>query len=201
MYSLIGKAIMQHDIESAIIRHIELAKIINSEFSGTIANIATLLVDSVIDGGALLWCGNGGSAADSQHLAAELLGRFKQNRRAIRSMALTTDTSVLTAIGNDFGYEFIFSRQVEGVARKGDVLIGISTSGNSGNVLQAIRLAKDMGLKTVALLGNEGGVIASEVDVALVIPSPDTAHIQEMHIMVGHILCDLVERAVIAENG
>lgn len=192
---------MQHDIESAIISHIELAKIINSEFSGTIANIATLLIDSVKDGGALLWCGNGGSAADSQHLAAELLGRFKQNRRAIRSMALTTDTSVLTAIGNDFGYEFIFSRQVEGVARKDDVLIGISTSGNSENVLQAIRVAKDMGLKTVALLGNEGGVIASEVDVALVIPSPDTAHIQEMHIMVGHILCDLVERTVIAENG
>lgn len=192
---------MRDDIERAIVSHIELAKIINSQFSGTIANIATLLIDSVKDGGALLWCGNGGSAADSQHLAAELLGRFKQNRRAIRSMALTTDTSVLTAIGNDFGYEFIFSRQVEGVARKGDVLIGISTSGNSENVLQAIRLAKDMGLKTVALLGNEGGVIASEVDVALVIPSPDTAHIQEMHIMVGHILCDLVERVVMAENG
>lgn len=192
---------MQHEIEKAIVSHIELAKIINGQFQETIANIANVFIESIKNGGALLWCGNGGSAADSQHLAAELLGRFKQNRKAIRSMALTTDTSVLTAIGNDFGYESVFSRQVEGLARKGDVLIGISTSGNSQNVLQAIKQAKDLGVKTIALLGKDGGVIAREVDIALVVPSADTANIQEMHIMIGHILCDLVERAVADENG
>jgi D-sedoheptulose 7-phosphate isomerase len=191
---------MHHKIEIAVLDHIELAKNINKQYVEIIVDIASMLIKCVKNDGALLWCGNGGSAADSQHLAAELLGRFKRNRRAIRSMALTTDTSVLTAIGNDFGYKYVFSRQVEGVARKGDVLIAISTSGNSENVLQAIKQAKISGVNTVALLGSDGGKIKSEVDIALIVPSSDTARIQEMHGMIGHILCDMVERTVAEEN-
>lgn len=159
-----------------------------------IEKIGKVLADTLKNEGTIFWCGNGGSASDSQHLAAELVGRFKNNRKALRSIALTTDTSVLTCIANDYCYDDIFSRQVEALARKGDVVIGISTSGNSENVLRAFKAAQEMGLKTVALLGKDGGEINDLADNALVIPSNSTARIQEMHILIGHILCEIIEQ-------
>lgn len=159
-----------------------------------IEKIGKALANTLKNEGTIFWCGNGGSASDSQHLAAELVGRFKNNRKALRSIALTTDTSVLTCVANDYCYDDIFSRQVEALARKGDVLIGISTSGNSENVLRAFKLAQELGLTTVALLGKDGGKAKNLADDTLVIPSNSTARIQEMHILIGHILCEIIEQ-------
>jgi D-sedoheptulose 7-phosphate isomerase len=156
--------------------------------------IGQLLAKSIANGGTIFWCGNGGSAADSQHLAAELVGRFKNNRRALRSLALTTDTSVLTCVANDYSYANIFSRQVEALARAGDVLIAISTSGRSENILAVLKTAKDMGLITIAMLGKDGGSAKDISDHALIVPSESTARIQETHILIGHILCELIEQ-------
>lgn len=156
--------------------------------------IGQLLAKSIASGGTIFWCGNGGSAADSQHLAAELVGRFKSNRRALRSVALTTDTSVLTCVANDYSYANIFSRQVEALARAGDVLVAISTSGRSENILHVLKSAKDMGLITISLLGKDGGSAKDISDHALIVPSESTARIQETHILIGHILCELIEQ-------
>ena len=147
-------------------------------------------------GNKVLWCGNGGSAADSQHMAAELMVRFRRERRGLASIALTTDTSILTAIGNDYGYERVFARQVEALCVKGDVVVGISTSGNSKNVCRALETAQQLGAFTVALTGAGGGAIASIADITLRIASKETARIQEGHILCGHMLCDWVELAV-----
>lgn len=138
-------------------------------------------------------CGNGGSAADSQHIAAELIGRFKKERGALAAIALSTDTSILTCVGNDYSYDDIFSRQVTGLAKPGDILIAISTSGNSPNVLKAVDEANKAGCITVALTGRDGGKLAPLCQHSIVVPSNETARIQEMHIMVGHMLCDLLE--------
>jgi len=162
--------------------------------SGQISEAATKIAQSLSNSGTLFWCGNGGSAADSQHLAAELVGRFKKDRKALRSISLTTDTSVLTCVANDYSYEDIFSRQLEALAMSDDVLVVISTSGNSENVLRALRAAKDLRVKTVALLGKDGGQAKALADLAIVIPSNSTARIQEAHILIGHILCDLIEQ-------
>ena len=140
--------------------------------------------------------GNGGSAADCQHLAAEFVGRFTRERRALPSIALTVDTSILTAIGNDYGFDAVFSRQIEALANQGDVVIGISTSGNSPNVLNAMLVAKEKGCVTVAFTGETGGKLAPLCDLTLKIPSKVTARIQEMHILCGHILCDIAEEAL-----
>jgi len=174
--------------------HLQTIESVREELAEPIKKISQLLAHSLANGGTLFWCGNGGSAADSQHLAAELVGRFKKNRRALRSIALTTDTSVLTCVANDYSYDDIFARQVEALGRPGDVLIGISTSGNSENVLRAFKVAKQMGLKTIALLGKGGGYTIDLSDHALVIPSDSTARIQEAHILIGHILCELIEQ-------
>ena len=149
----------------------------------------------VAKGGKVLWMGNGGSAADAQHYAAELMVRYAVNRPPIPSIALTTDTSLLTAHSNDFEYETVFERQVEALAQPNDVVVGISTSGNSQNVLLALRKAKEKGALTVAMLGDDGGVIAAEVDIAIVVPFRITAQIQEMHLMIGHYWCDVLEQA------
>ncbi len=142
----------------------------------------------------IMLCGNGGSAADSQHIAAEFIGRFEKERKSIAAIALTTDTSALTAIGNDYGYEEIFSRQVEGLGQSGDLLIGISTSGNSKNVVKALEVAKKKGICTVALVGDKpNGVIQTIADYVLVAPSENTARIQECHILMMHTICQLVE--------
>ncbi len=144
-------------------------------------------------GGKVLLCGNGGSAADAQHLAAELSGRYVKERRALAGIALTTDTSALTAIGNDYGFDQIFSRQVEALGRPGDLLIGISTSGNSPNVIRAVASAKELGLRTLGLLGRDGGQLAGLMDEALVVPSTVTARIQEVHQMVYHFWCEALD--------
>jgi D-sedoheptulose 7-phosphate isomerase len=145
-------------------------------------------------GGCVYWMGNGGSAADCQHLAAELVGRFERERGAFASVALTTDSSVLTSVGNDYGFDHIFARQVEALCRPGDLAIGISTSGNSSNVLRALETAAERGIATLGLSGRDGGALAGLADLCLVVPDENTARIQEAHILVGHILCDLVER-------
>ena len=144
-------------------------------------------------GGRILVAGNGGSAADAQHLAAELSGRYVKERRALAGIALTTDTSALTAIGNDYGFDFVFSRQVEALGRPGDLFIGISTSGNSANIVKAVESAKELGLKTLGLLGRDGGKLKGMVDDALVVPSSVTARIQEVHQMVYHFWCEAID--------
>jgi D-sedoheptulose 7-phosphate isomerase len=141
----------------------------------------------------ILVCGNGGSAADAQHFAAELSGRYVKERRALAGIALTTDTSALTAIGNDYGFDRVFSRQVEALGRPGDLLVGISTSGNSPNVIHAVESAKELGLKTLGLLGRDGGKLKDLCDEALVVPSPITARIQEIHLMTYHFWCEAID--------
>ena len=153
------------------------------------------LVASLQAGGKILLCGNGGSAADAQHIAAELVGRFAHQRRGLPAIALTTDSSALTSIGNDFGFESVFARQVEALARPGDVLIGISTSGNSRNVLAAAHTARDMGVSTLGLLGGTGGALNEVLDQSILAPSSDTPRIQECHILIGHIWCAMIDEA------
>lgn len=163
-----------------------------------VANAAELLVNTVLDGGRILLCGNGGSAADSQHLAAEFVSTLTvDNRRpAIPALALTTDTSILTAIANDFGFEGVFARQVEALGREADVLIGISTSGNSVDVVRAFEQAAVQGLRTIALTGQDGGALAPIADVAIRVPSRETSHIQEGHIAIGQLLAFIVEETL-----
>jgi len=144
----------------------------------------------------ILICGNGGSAADAQHFAAELSGRYVKERRALAGIALTTDTSALTAIGNDYGFDRVFSRQVEALGRPGDLLVGISTSGNSPNVILAVEAAKEQGMKTLGLLGRDGGKLQALCDEALVVPSPVTARIQEVHQMIYHFWCEVIDAGI-----
>lgn len=144
----------------------------------------------------ILLFGNGGSAADSQHIAAEFIGRFKKERRAVGAIALTTDTSCLTALGNDYSFDIIFSRQIEGLGKKGDIAIGISTSGSSKNVIEGIKKAKSLGLKTITLTGCDGGRLSKVSDISIVVPSKDTARIQESHSCIAHAICELVENSI-----
>jgi D-sedoheptulose 7-phosphate isomerase len=156
---------------------------------------AALLIASLKAGGKVLFCGNGGSAADSQHLAAELMGRYLKDRRPLPALALTVDTSALTAIGNDYGYKDVFARQLSGVGRQGDALVALSTSGNSENVLAAIEVARSMKIAVIGLTGAGGGRMADLCDIILKVPSSQTNHIQEMHIALGHYLCGVIEQA------
>ncbi|WP_024789616.1 D-sedoheptulose 7-phosphate isomerase [Lebetimonas sp. JH292] len=173
-------------------KHIETAKKMG-KLLPLVVSAAELCLVSLKNGGKILLCGNGGSAADSQHIAAELSGRFKKERKALAGIALTTDTSALSAIGNDYGYEFVFSRQVEALANEEDTLIAISTSGNSKNVINAIKSAKKIGGKVITLTGKDGGEMKDLGDVNIIIPSNDTPRIQEMHIMVGHMICAMID--------
>jgi D-sedoheptulose 7-phosphate isomerase len=175
--------------------HISTVKQVES-LQSTIFTVAGQIIDSLRSGGKVILMGNGGSAADAQHIAAELVGRYKLERKAFCALAITTDPSIVTAVGNDYGEEMIFSRQVEAHAKPGDVVIGISTSGNSKNVVAAIKTARKLGCRTVGLLGNEGGELKDLVDVPIVVASKDTPRIQECHILIGHIICDLVERGM-----
>ena len=163
-------------------------------------SIADHMIRAIRDGKKILWCGNGGSAADSQHLAAEIVGRFRRERRAWASIALTTDTSILTAVGNDYGYNAIFARQVEALCQPGDLLAGLSTSGNSPNVCSAIECARSLGAFTVGMTGESGGRLATLAHACFRVASSETARIQECHILVGHMLCDRVELELSAEN-
>jgi len=141
----------------------------------------------------VFFCGNGGSAADSQHIAAEFIGRFQKERQSLPAIALTTDTSILTALGNDYGFDVVFARQIEGLGQKGDILVGISTSGNSPNVIEGIKKAKQLGLTTISLTGGDGGELAQLADISIIVPSEKTARIQESHITIAHAICELVE--------
>ena len=161
-----------------------------------IAVITGTLVDAVRGGNKVLFFGNGGSAADAQHLAAEFVNRYRAERKALAALALTTDSSVLTSIANDSGYDRVFSRQIEALGREGDVAVGLSTSGSSPNVLEGIRAARRGGLVTVAFAGGAGGHLRQEADHCLLVPSTDTPRVQEMHILSGHAICELVEKAV-----
>ena len=191
---------MQQKIDQHINQHIEVFQQVVAPMSADIASCATLMCDALRRGNKILILGNGGSAADAQHFAAELVGRFLKNRSALPAIALTTDTSILTAVANDFGYDQVFSRQVEALAKPGDVVVGISTSGHSANVQQALALAKTVQSQTVALLGRDGGTIAEQVDLALTVSTPDTPRIQEAHLTIIHILCDLIETELFPEN-
>ena len=181
-----------HRIQSHLIEAGDVLRA-TAEHSQQVAEVAEVAIESLRNGGTIFWCGNGGSAADSQHLAAELIGRYKHERKAISSIALTTDTSILTAISNDFGFEHVFSRQLEGLARPGDVLVALTTSGDSESILNAVQKAKDLSVKTVLLTsvrykGNQG-------DYVLRVPSIKTEQIQHAHTALGHIICELIETA------
>ena len=168
--------------------------------SGEILTAANAISNRLTNGGKLLLMGNGGSAADSQHIAAELIGRFKKERKAIPALALTVDSSSLTALGNDYGFDTIFSRQVEALATANDAVIGISTSGNSPNVIRALKLAREIGAITIGFMGNNGGNMKDCVDIGIIVPSNDTARIQEVHITIGHIICEIIEQDLVNEN-
>ncbi len=161
-----------------------------------IESAAKLLVEAYKRGNKAVWFGNGGSAADAQHIAAELVGDYLKRRRALMSLALHTNTSTLTALGNDYGYDQIYSHQIEGLCVPGDVAVGLSTSGNSENVLKGVAAAKKNKVHTIGLLGRDGGKIAKEVDVAIVVPASSTDRIQECHMLMGHIFCELIESAM-----
>ncbi|RMG50412.1 MAG: SIS domain-containing protein [Acidobacteria bacterium] len=167
-----------------------------SQHANDLARAALLLIDAVRAGRKILLFGNGGSAADAQHLAAELVNRYQMERPAIAAIALSTDTSILTSISNDTTFEDVFSRQIEALGREGDVAIAITTSGRSANVIRAVRTARERGLRTIGLLGKDGGVVKDLVDVPIIVPSPSTARIQEVHITIGHIWCDLIEQSL-----
>lgn len=166
----------------------------NQKLIDVIVNVAKACVDVYRNGKKTILAGNGGSAADAQHIAAELVGRYGFDRPSIPSLALTTDTSNLTAIGNDYGYDKVFSRQLEGMAQEGDLFIGISTSGNSQNIINAFESARHRGVTTVALVGRDGGKMGAMADYAIIVPSNATPRIQESHILIGHILCDIIEK-------
>jgi D-sedoheptulose 7-phosphate isomerase len=164
-----------------------------TEQAPAICAAAQRMVDALKGGGKILICGNGGSAADAQHLAAELIGRYRKDRAPLPALALTVDTSALTAIANDYAFDEVFARQVCGIGLPGDLLLAISTSGNSANVLRAVAAAKQQGIATIALTGEAGGGLAAEADLAIRVPASLTNAVQEMHIAVGHILCGIIE--------
>jgi D-sedoheptulose 7-phosphate isomerase len=194
--------VMKEYIKNQILASYETKKKIleNSALIDIIEDVATRCVDVYKKGHKTILAGNGGSAADAQHIAAELVGRYGFDRPSLPSLALTTDTSNLTAIGNDYGYDKVFSRQLEGMGQEGDLFIGISTSGNSANIITAFESAKAKGITTVALTGRDGGKMAQMADVAIIIPSNDTPRIQESHILIGHILCDIIEKEIFAQG-
>lgn len=186
MNNIITTSILEH--QEAVLKLTDLTEII--------LQAGNLLKQTIVNGGRVFICGNGGSAADAQHFAAELTGRFERSRRGLPALSLTTDTSAITAIGNDFGFDFIFSRQLEALALPGDLLIAISTSGNSVNVSNAVVFAKENALSSIGLLGRDGGILGSLVDFPLVMPSNRTARVQELHILVLHMLCEIVDTTI-----
>lgn len=189
----------QKKIRTQIEENISLNRsLLDDTFLNSVEACAGYFTTALKSGGKILFCGNGGSAADSQHLAAELVVRLRGsfNRPSLPAIALTVNSSVLTAAGNDFGFNAIFSRQVESIGQPGDALVAISTSGNSLNIIEAVKTAREKEIKTIGFLGGSGGALAGLVDLPLIIPSPTTARIQEAHILIGHIICQLVEETL-----
>ena len=193
---------MKTIISSRLVQSIMVKEAFARESTDKIVTLAEHIIETFNDGGKLLIFGNGGSAADAQHMAAELVNRFLINRRPLPALALTTDTSVITAIGNDFSYDLIFVKQVQALGKPEDMALGITTSGTSVNVVKAMQTARDMGLKTAALTGGttpEAGELSQSCDLILTVPSNETPHIQETHLWVEHVLCELVENAIFAD--
>lgn len=188
---------MQEKIVSELKASIEVKNQVIKSLVPQIEQAAGLMIEALKKGNKVLFFGNGGSAADAQHLAGELIGRFLKERRSLAAIALTTDSSILTCLGNDYGFDVIFARQIEGLAKSGDIAFGLSTSGNSKNVIAGLKKAKALGCKTIGLLGGDGGLIAPLVDLALTVPSKATPRVQESHITIGHILCGLVEESFV----
>ncbi|MBL7171032.1 MAG: D-sedoheptulose 7-phosphate isomerase [Candidatus Omnitrophica bacterium] len=186
---------MKEEILKALKESIKVKESVTREVD-VIEEMVGVIVSAIKNGNKLLVFGNGGSAADAQHLVGELVGRFRMERKALNAIALSTNTSTITSIGNDYGFEYIFSRQIEGLAKKGDVCIGISTSGKASNVIAGIKMAKDLGVTTLALTGCDGGGLAKISDIALIVSSDSTPRIQEAHIAVIHIICEQVENGV-----
>jgi len=187
------KYIMKNTILKELNAHRETINSVIDLLQNDIELACKLVVETIKSGNKILLFGNGGSAADAQHIAAEFSGRYKTERRALPAIALTTDTSALTAISNDYGYNRVFDRQVEALANKGDLLIGISTSGNSTNVLRGFEIGKALGCKSIGLTGKNGGKFSGNCDLNIIVPSNDTARIQEMHILIGHIICQIID--------
>lgn len=183
---------MKSLIQNELTEHLKVASLLHN-LTDDIATSAGLCIDCLKSGGKVLLFGNGGSAADAQHIAAELVGRYKSHRKGLPAIALTTDSSALTSIGNDFGYVHLFERQVEAIAKKEDVVIGISTSGISDNVVRGLKLASKLNCKTIGLSGKDGGEMSKICNINLVVPSNNTPRIQEMHIIIGHIICQLID--------
>ena len=184
---------MLKTIQNEFKSHLKTIETVIETIGEDLEKASILAVDTLKAGNKILLFGNGGSAADAQHIAAELTGRYKTERRGLSGVALTTDTSALTAIGNDYGYDRVFDRQVESLANKGDLLLGISTSGNSKNVINALRLGQELGCKTIGFSGRDGGGMNEVCDINVVVPSDNTPRIQEMHILFGHTICQIID--------
>jgi len=183
-------------IKQELLESANVKRLVAENLTEKIAQAAQMIIDSYRNGGRLILFGNGGSAADAQHLAGEMVGRFLKERAALPAIALSSNASILTALGNDYDFDVIFARQLEAWGKKGDVVIGISTSGNSKNVILGIEKAKHLGAQTIGLTGRGGGQLAKTVHLALIVPSDDTPRIQEAHITIGHILCNIVEQTL-----
>ena len=191
---------MKSIIEFEFNEHLKTAQATMESISDSLEIAANLCINSLKSGGKILIFGNGGSAADAQHIAAELVGRYKAERKGLAAIALTTDSSALTCITNDYSYDYVFSRQVEALANNKDVVIGISTGGTSSNVVSGLKTAKDLGCKTIGFSGRGGGKFNDLCNINLVVPAQDTPRIQEMHIVIGHTICHLIDQAFIDEN-
>lgn len=191
----IGECLEEYVVAGSVLREAFFAR-----HGEDVARLAGVLADALARGGKILLCGNGGSAADAQHLAAEFVNRFLMERRPLPAVALTTDTSILTAVGNDFGFDQVFAKQVQALGREGDVLLGLSTSGNSPNVIAALEAGREQGMTTIGLTGEGGGAMPGLCDHLLAVPSRRTPLIQEIHITVGHLLCLLVDEILFGEN-
>ena len=184
---------MKDTINNEFNEHIKAANLLNN-LTSVVASSAQFCIDCLKNGGKILILGNGGSAADAQHIAAELVGRYKTNRKGLPAIAITTDSSILTSIANDFGYKHVFDRQIEALANKGDVAIDISTSGRSKNVINALKLASKLSCNTIGLSGQDGGEMNTICNINLAVPSKNTPRIQEMHILIGHTICHLIDQ-------
>lgn len=187
---------MRDRIKDILLESIQIKEELLHTKIGKIMEIVEIIVDALKKNGKVILFGNGGSASDSQHIAAELVGRFKKDRVSLPAIALTTNTSILTSLANDYGYEIIFAKQIEALGQKNDIAVGISTSGKAKNVIYGIKQAKKMGIKTVALTGGDGGELVKLAEISLVVPSSITARVQEAHITIGHIICELIEEAL-----
>jgi len=187
---------MRERIKDILLESIQVKEELLRAGIGEIVEITNLILECLKKDGKVMLFGNGGSASDSQHIAAELVGRFKKDRTALPAIALTTNTSIITSLANDYGYEIVFAKQIEALGQKNDIAIGLSTSGKAKNVLLGIKQAKKMGLKTVSLTGGDGGELAKLADASLVVPSAVTARIQEAHITIGHIICEIIEQTL-----